>query len=172
MEEEESQSELGEGKNKFANDEKSEEWNKKHDKRYSEIMGDSNDEEELLQVAEDRLGESEGTLTKEPFDAVHIAKSGDIEDHDEHFVMTDGLRHQELKAAVLMESESTDEKKSQKLAKKMEYEQAQIEKFQEKQQQKDDADTETLAVHQQVEAGLTRHHLTLDADGRPVPDFE
>merc|ERR1711907_861370 len=107
------EAELGEAKqhsDKYANDERSEKWNKKHDSRYNEIMGangDDDSDEELLEVGEakDRLGEGDGAATKEPFDAVHVAKSGDIEDHDAHFVMTDGLRHRELKRAVLMESE-------------------------------------------------------------------
>merc|ERR1711939_92031 len=104
--------------------------------------------------------------------AVHVAKSGDIEDHDAHFVMTDGLRHRELKRAVLMESEDPDEKQSQKLAKQMESEKAAIEKFRLKQMAKDESDESDLEVKQEVSDGLKRHHLMLDKEGRVVPDFE
>merc|ERR1712196_501017 len=113
--------------------------------------------------AKDRLGEGDGAATKEPFDAVHVAKSGDIEDHDAHFVMTDGLRHGELKRAVLMESEDPDEKESEKAA---------IEKFRLKQMAKDESDESDLEVKQEVSDGLKRHHLMLDKEGRVVPDFE
>jgi len=174
------EAELGEAKqhsDKYANDERSEKWNKKHDSRYNEIMGangDDDSDEELLEVGEakDRLGEGDGAATKEPFDAVHVAKSGDIEDHDAHFVMTDGLRHRELKRAVLMESEDPDEKQSQKLAKQMESEKAAIEKFRLKQMAKDESDESDLEVKQEVSDGLKRHHLMLDKEGRVVPDFE
>merc|ERR1712100_817957 len=137
--------------------------------RYNEIMGangDDDSDEELLEVGEakDRLGEGDGAATKEPFDAVHVAKSGDIEDHDAHFVMTDGLRHRE--------SEDPDEKQSQKLAKQMESEKAAIEKFRLKQMAKDESDESDLEVKQEVSDGLKRHHLMLDKEGRVVPDFE
>merc|ERR1711907_244219 len=129
-------------------------------------------EEAELGEAKDRLGEGDGAATKEPFDAVHVAKSGDIEDHDAHFVMTDSLRHRELKRAVLMESEDPDEKQSQKLAKQMESEKAAIEKFRLKQMAKDESDESDLEVKQEVSDGLKRHHLMLDKEGRVVPDFE
>jgi len=81
--------------------------------REDEIMGDNS--EVLLQV-----GEGEAAEKHEPFDAVHVAHSGDIEDSDTHFVMTDKIRHKELKDAVLMASEQPDERRAQKVAKKME----------------------------------------------------
>merc|ERR1711907_309443 len=148
------EAELGEAKqhsDKYANDERSEKWNKKHDSRYNEIMGangDDDSDEELLEVGEakDRLGEGDGAATKEPFDAVHVAKSGDTED--------------------------PDEKQSQKLAKQMESEKAAIEKFRLKQMAKDESDESDLEVKQEVSDGLKRHHLMLDKEGRVVPDFE
>jgi len=174
------EAELGEAKksNKLvANDEKSEKWNKKHDSRFSEIMGDDDNnegsDEELLEVGEEssRLGEGAGAKSLS-FDAVHVAKSGDIEDHDSHFVMTDSLRHSELKQAVLMQSEGPEEKQSQALAKKMEQEKAAIEKYQVKQMSKDQSDEEDLEVQQSVSDGLSKHHLMLDDEGRVVPDSE
>merc|ERR1719213_1360164 len=66
--------------------------------REEEIMGD-HASEVLLQVGE---GDEKSAV---PFDAVHVPRSGDIEDGDAHFVMTDKLRHKELKHAVLGESE-------------------------------------------------------------------
>jgi len=78
--------------------------------REEEIMGDHSSEV-LLQVGE---GDEKSAV---PFDAVHVPRSGDIEDSDAHFVMTDKLRHKELKHAVLGDSETAEENETGKLAK-------------------------------------------------------
>lgn len=165
-------------------------------KREQEIMG-ANDNEMLLQIGEDapsayekimghpepnhELGEGSspddiqgselGESTKEPFDAVHQPKSGDIEDDDFHFVMTDSLRHSELKNAVLNRNEEQTESEGEALATKMINEQAAIAKYDTKQEQKDEKDMRHMEVENDIGEALKRHHLQRDSEGRVVPNF-
>lgn len=126
------------------------------------------------------LGESAKAQTKaqakaeakeEAFEAVHVSKSGDIEDNDQHFVMTNKLRHKELKEAVLGEGESSEEKIAQKLALKMEQERAAIAAFEGRQHMKNLKDEHKMAIDDKIHEALKRHHLMQDKEGRLVPDF-
>lgn len=171
------------------NDEASREWNQRHDKqeaqrkmrktsREAEIMGSDNSgsTEEDTDLGESSSTDTEsssdlGEGAKEPFDAIHVPKSGDIEDHDFHFVMTDDLRHQELKNAVLNKPEKTEEELSGHLAEKMIHEQQEIAQFRHKQEAKDTKDLRHLDVEEDLGEALRRHHLQRDAKGRVVPNF-
>jgi len=135
--------------------------------RMSEIMGAHMEQEEeaLLQVGE---GDEESAL---PFDAVHVSKSGDIEDHDEHFVMNSNLRHKELKNAVLQSDERDTESEAQKLAKKMEFEQKKIDEYNRKQAAKDRKDMAGMRESEELGEAMHEHHLTFDDKGRVIPDF-
>jgi len=134
---------------------------------YERIMGPS----DLGETSSTDAANLENAGTQLPFDAVHVAKSGDIEDQDVHFVMTDNLRHAELKNAVLGKPEKGEEATSLKLAKKMESEQQQIQKFRAKQADKDKSDMQRLDVEEDIGEALERHHLQRDTKGRVVPNF-
>lgn len=140
------------------------------DDGYERIMGQPRPRADLgegMASSGNELGES----TAEPFDAVHIAGAGDIEDHDQHFVMTDDLRHKELKNAVLNHPEASEEASSDKLARQMEYERAKILEFQRRQIIKDKSDAAHLEVEDELGEALEKHHLQRDAEGRIVPNF-
>jgi len=179
--------ETGDNKENFKNDAASREWNLQHDKqsqreakpvssREAEIMGSGEGKETSTDLGESNSVEPAsssdlGEGTREPFDAIHVPKAGDIEDHDFHFVMTDELRHSELKNAVLNKPEKAEEALSQNLAEKMIQEQQQINQFRKRQAAKDTKDLRHLEVEEDLGEALRRHHLQRDAKGRIVPNF-
>jgi len=134
--------------------------------RMEEIMGGNSLEEEVLV----QIGEGAET-TQLPFDAVHVSKSGDIEDEDQHFVMTDQMRHKELKNAVTESSEQDSEAQAQAVAKTMQHQQEKISEFNARQAAKDRKDMKTLADERELGEAMHAHHLQLDDKGRVIPDF-
>jgi hypothetical protein len=118
----------------------------------------------------DDLGESADPLpaTKEPI-SLH---PGDIEDHDEHFVMTDAQRHLELKYALLDQSEKPLEAQDAKMAAEMKMERNKIEEFQKQQKLKDSQDARHMELNTVVKRKLADHNLMEDHQGRVVPDVE
>merc|ERR1712046_126829 len=126
------------------------------------IMGAEDDDEHDLGESSSpvsdhgNLGEST-TAQAEALASVHVPRSGDIEDDDFHFVMTDKLRHAELKKAVLHASEKPEEAKATKLAHKMEHEQQKIGVFETKQELKDSRDEHHMSLESEVSAALQRH---------------
>merc|ERR1711924_385227 len=101
---------------------------------------DENDLGESQSISPSRVGESalgkSNAQAKEAFSAIHVPHSGDIEDRDTHFVMTNNLRHAELKEALMDGSEAHDETLSATEAKKMKREQEKIAAFRAKQSAK------------------------------------
>lgn len=137
-------------------------------KRRGEIMdADKHDEREHHPDMGEGMGIRE---SKEPFSAVHVPTSGDIEDTDKHFVMTGKLRHTELKRAVLDKDETPEERQSDAVSQKTESEQAVVDYYQGLDDSKQKTKTQQARVHKLVQSKLKAHHLMQDAAGRVVPD--
>jgi len=135
---------------------------------------DENDLGESQSIIPSRVGESalgkSNAQAKEAFSAIHVPHSGDIEDHDSHFVMTNDLRHAELKEALMDASETHDETLSSNEANKMKHEQEKIAQFRAKQAAKDAHDEQQRHLNDEVKEQLREHDLMLDKKGRVVPD--
>lgn len=137
---------------------------------YERIMGKPEEQPELGESKDQKHDKIVG-VDGEPFDAVHAKNANDLEDHDFHFVMTDDLRHKELRDAVQDLGESKEESSANKLAKKMVLMQKRIRDFDVRAETKTRSEKKTLETEEHVAKLMKEHNEQFDAKGRVVPDF-
>lgn len=137
---------------------------------YERIMGTAPSQPNLGEGKEEKHDKLP-TVDGEPFDAVHTKNANDIEDHDYHFVMTDEMRHNELKNAVEDLGESDEEKNADKLAKKMMMMQKRIREFNVRREVKTRHEAKQAATEEHISELMKEHNEHFDSKGRVVPDF-
>lgn len=139
-------------------------------------LGESDTAEAKAQATAQAQAHAAAQAQAEALDSVHVANSGDIEDEDQHFVMNDELRHQELKDAVLHKDEQPLEKRTDFRAGQLLKMKERVDKFtgkqnmEQKKRVQDAKDAEM--VKETISEKLHKHHLHRDKLGRVVPDFD